>query len=356
MKEITTGELAQRLGADVEGDASLLLHGVADLEGAGEGRLAFAGGPKYYAAAAASGASAVLVPRDADLGASHPTLLRTDDVGKAFVAACLMFAPATPERPKGIDPRACVSPEAEIGQNVSIGPFAVVEAGAVIGDRTVLYPQTYVGYGASLGKNCLLYPFAMVREHCRLGDRVILHGGAAIGADGFGYDVDARGVRTKIPQLGVVVLEDDVEIGANTTIDRARFGETRVGRGTKVDNLVQIAHNCVIGENSVMCAQSGMAGTCTLGKRVICAGQAGLAGHLKIGDDTVIGAQSGVPKSLPGGQMYLGSPAVPRLEFGKQVAMVNSLPKLKEQLRVLAKRVAELEAAMSAGKTAPDGE
>lgn len=350
MTEITTGELARLLGAEVEGDASLSLRGVADLESAGGGQLAFAGGPKYYAAAAACGASAVLVPRDADLGASHPTLLRTDDVGKAFIAACLMFAPKTPERPKGIDPRACVSPEAKIGENVSVGPFAVVEAGAVVGDGTVLYPQTYVGYGATLGKDCLLYPFAMVREHCRLGDRVILHGGAAIGADGFGYDVDARGVRTKIPQLGVVVLEDDVEVGANTTIDRARFGETRVGKGTKIDNLVQIAHNCVIGENSVMCAQSGMAGTCTLGKRVICAGQAGLAGHLKIGDDTVIGAQSGVPKSLPGGQMYLGSPAVPRLEFGKQVAMVNSLPKLKEQLKALAKRVAELEAAASGAK------
>ena len=345
MTAITTGELAQRLGADVEGDPSLPLRGVADLTGAGEGQLAFAGGPKYYAAATACKASAVLVPRDADLGAAHPTLLRTDDVGKAFIAACLLFAPKTPARAPGINPRACVAPGAKLGKDVSVGPFAVVEDGAEIGDGTVLYPQTYVGYGAKIGKGCTLYPFAMVREHCRLGDRVILHGGAAIGADGFGYDVDAQGVRTKIPQLGIVVLEDDVEIGANTTIDRARFGETRVGKGTKIDNLVQIAHNCVIGENSVMCAQSGMAGTCTLGKRVICAGQAGLAGHLSIGDDTIIGAQAGVPKSLPGRQMYLGSPAVPRLEYGKQVALVNALPKLKEQLKALAKRVAELEAA-----------
>lgn len=346
MTEITTGGLAERLGAVLEGDPSLPLRGVADLEGAREGHLAFAGGPKYYAAAAACGASAVLVPEGADLGTTHPALLRTADVGKAFIAACLMFAPKTPERPKGIDPHAWVSPAAKLGKDVSVGPFAVVEAGAEIGDGTVLYPQTYVGYGAVLGKGCLLYPFAMVREHCRLGDRVILHGGAAIGADGFGYDVDARGVRTKIPQLGIVVLEDDVEIGANTTIDRARFGETRVGHGTKIDNLVQIAHNCIIGENSVMCAQSGMAGTCTLGKRVICAGQAGLAGHLKLGDDTVVGAQAGVPKSLPGGQVYLGSPAIPRLDYGKQVALVNSLPKLKEQLKALTKRVAELEAGL----------
>lgn len=349
MTAITTGELARRLGADLEGNPDIFLRGVADLAGAGPGQLAFAGGSKYYAAAAACAAAAVLVPRDADLGSVHPVLLRTEDPGKAFTSACLLFAPKTPERPRGIDPRACVSPAARIGKDISIGPFAVVEAEAEIGDGTVLYPQTYVGYGAVLGRDCLLYPFAMVREHCRLGDRVILHGGAAIGADGFGYDVDARGVRTKIPQIGIVVLEDDVEVGANTTIDRARFGETRIGRGTKIDNLVQIAHNCVIGENSVMCAQSGMAGTCTLGKRVICAGQAGLAGHLHLGDDAVIGAQAGVPKSLPGGQIYLGSPAIPRLEFGKQVAMVNSLPKLKEQLKALEKRVAELESGFDPG-------
>ena len=349
MKTITTGELAQRLGAVLEGDPDLPLRGVADLAGAGPGQLAFAAAPKYFAAAAACAASAVIVPPDADLGPSHPALLRAADAGKAFTAACLLFAPETPARAPGVDPRACVAPGAKLGKDVSVGPFAVVEDGAEIGDGTVLYPQTYVGYGAKIGKGCILYPFAMVREHCRLGDRVILHGGAAIGADGFGYDVDAQGVRTKIPQLGIVVLEDDVEIGANTTIDRARFGETRVGKGTKIDNLVQIAHNCVIGEHSVMCAQSGMAGTCTLGKRVICAGQAGLAGHLSIGDDTVIGAQAGVPKSLPGRQMYLGSPALPRLEFGKQVAMVNALPKLKEQLKALAARVAELESAARGG-------
>ena len=154
-----------------------------------------------------------------------------------------------------------------------------------------------------------------------------------------------KGVRTKIPQTGIVVLEDDVEIGANATVDRARFGETRVGKGTKVDNLVMIAHNCVIGEHSVLCSQVGMAGTTTLGKHVICAGQAGLAGHLTVGDGAVIGAQAGVPKDLPGGQMYLGAPAVPRLEFGKSLAHVAGIPKLKEQLKALEARLAALERA-----------
>jgi len=277
--------------------------------------------------------------------APRPALLRVADADAAFAAACALFAPEPVVQPRGVHPQAWVSPEAKLGAEVSIGAFAVVEAGADIGDGTTLYPQTYVGHGAKLGRGCLLYPLASIRERCVLGDRVILHNGAVIGSDGFGYTVDAQGVRTKIPQTGIVVLEDDVEIGANTTVDRARFGETRVGKGTKVDNLVQIAHNCVIGEHSVLCAQMGMAGTTTLGRRVICAGQAGLAGHLTVGDGAVIGAQAGVPKDLPGGQMYLGAPAVPRLEFGKSLAHVASLPRLKDKLKELEARLARLEQA-----------
>ncbi len=343
MTEITAGELAERLGAVLEGDPSLPLRGVADLEGAREGQLAFAGGPKYYAAAAACGASAVLVPEGADLGATHPALLRTADVGKGFVAACLMFAPKTPERPKGIDPHAWVSPDAKLGKDVSVGPFAVVEAGAEIGDGTVLYPQTYVGHGAVLGKGCLLYPFAMVREHCRLGDRVILHGGAAIGADGFGYDVDARGVRTKIPQLGIVVLEDDVEVGANTTIDRARFGETRVGRGTKIDNLVQIAHNVRTGPYCGIVAQVGVAGSTHLGTGVMLWGQVGLAGHLEIGDRVEVLAHSGVAGDLREPGTYFGAPAVPKREALRQMHVPRAVENLKAEVAALKAQVKALE-------------
>ena len=344
MPTLTTGELAARLGAGLEGDPAAVLHGVADLRSARAGQVSFAGNPKYLPKVAGSAATAVIVPQDAAIASPKPALLRVANADAAFAAACALFAPPPVVLPRGVHPQACVSPEAKLGADVSVGAFAVVEAGAEIGAGTTLYPQTYVGHGAKLGRECLLYPFASVRERCVLGARVILHNGAVIGSDGFGYTVDAQGVRTKIPQTGIVVLEDDVEIGANTTVDRARFGETRVGRGTKVDNLVQIAHNCIIGEHSVLCGQAGMAGTTTLGKHVICAGPAGLAGHLQIGDGAVIGAQAGVAKDLPGGQMYLGSPAVPRLEYGKSLAHVAALPKLKEQLKDLAARLAALEA------------
>ena len=343
MFTLTTGELAAKLGAELEGDPDVALHGVADLRAAGAGQVSFAGSPKYLPAAAASGAAAVIVPQGAAIASPKPVLLRAANVDAAFAAACALFAPSPVVRPRGVHPLALVSPEAKLGANVSIGAFAVVEAGAEIGAGTTLYPQTYVGHAAVLGADCLLYPFASVRERCRLGARVILHNGAVIGSDGFGYAVDAQGVRTKIPQTGIVVLEDDVEIGANATVDRARFGETRIGKGTKVDNLVMIAHNCVIGEHSVLCSQVGLAGTTTLGKHVICAGQAGLAGHLTVGDGAVIGAQAGVPSDLPGGQMYLGAPAVPRLEFGKSLAHVAGLPKLKEHVKSLEARLAALE-------------
>ncbi|HPC58327.1 MAG TPA: UDP-3-O-(3-hydroxymyristoyl)glucosamine N-acyltransferase, partial [Kiritimatiellia bacterium] len=287
MVTLTTGELAARLDAELEGDASAPVTGVADLKAARAGQVSFAGHPKYLPAVAASGATAVIVPKAAQVEAPRPALLRVADADAAFAAACALFAPEPVIQPRGVHPQAWVSPEAKLGAEVSVGAFAVVEAGADIGDGTTLYPQTYVGHGAKLGRDCLLYPLASIRERCVLGDRVILHNGAVIGSDGFGYTVDAQGVRTKIPQTGIVVLEDDVEIGANATIDRARFGETRVGKGTKVDNLVQIAHNCVIGDHSVLCSQVGLAGTTTLGRHVICAGQAGLAGHLTIGDGAV---------------------------------------------------------------------
>ena len=343
MFTLTTGELAAKLGAVLEGNPDAVLRGVADLHAAGAGQLSFATKPRYLAAAAASAATAVLVPPEAVLAAPKPALLRVANVDAAFAAACALFAPPAVELPRGVHPLAWVSPQAKLGENVAVGAFAVVEAGAEIGAGSTLYPQTYVGHAAKLGADCLLYPFASVRERCQVGARVILHNGAVIGSDGFGYAVDAQGVRTKIPQTGIVVLEDDVEIGANTTVDRARFGETRVGKGTKVDNLVQIAHNCVIGEHSVLCSQVGMAGTTTLGKRVICAGQVGLAGHLTVGDDAVVGAQAGVPSDLPGGQMYLGAPAMPRLEFGKSLAHVAGIPKLKEKLKALEARLAALE-------------
>ena len=343
MFTLTIGELAERLGATLEGDGQAMLSGVADLHAARAGQVSFAGSSRYLSEVATSDAAAVIVSMDALVESSKPALLHVADVGAAFAVTCALFAPPPVVMPRGVHPQACVSPEAKLGADISIGAFAVVEAGAEIGAGTTLFPQSYVGHEARLGADCLLYPFSTVRDRCQLGDRVILHSGAAIGGDGFGYTVDEKGVRTKIPQTGIVVLEDDVEIGANATVDRARFGQTRIGKGSKIDNLVMIAHNCMIGDHSVLCSQVGLAGTTTLGKHVICAGQAGLAGHLKVGDGAVIGAQAGVPSDLPGGQMYLGAPAVPRLEFGRSIAHVASLPKLKQKLKAMEARLAALE-------------
>jgi UDP-3-O-[3-hydroxymyristoyl] glucosamine N-acyltransferase len=350
--ELTARELAEKTGAELEGNGDVALHGVGDLAGAGEGEVTFVVEEKYLAGLAGCKASAAIVPKGLAVpeGARPPALLRAEDANAAFMAACAAFAPPVVRPEKGIHPSAVVSPEAKIGENVAIGALAVVEAGAEIGDGCTLYPQCYVGHGAKMGRDCILYPFAALKTRCVLGDRVILHSGAVVGSDGFGYVADRAGVRTKIPQVGIAVLEDDVEIGANACVDRARFGKTVVGRGTKVDNLVQIAHNCRIGEHSVLCAQVGMAGTTTLGAHVICAGQVGLAGHISVGDWAVIGAQSGVAKSLPGAQMYLGAPAVPRMDFARSLAHTASIPKLKEQVKALEARLAELEVRAGEGK------
>jgi UDP-3-O-[3-hydroxymyristoyl] glucosamine N-acyltransferase len=343
----TTAQLAEKLSAVLEGAPDVAITAVADLETSLPGDLAVAGSEHYLKLVPKCRASALVVPVGVPVPEPHGALLRVADVQSAFLAVCALFAPPPPELSDGVSPLACVAPDAVIGEGVSIGAFAVVEPGAVLGPGTRLYPQTYVGHHARLGANCLLYPFASVRERCVLGDRVILHNGAVVGSDGFGYTVDAAGVRTKIPQTGIVELGDDVEIGANTTIDRARFGVTRVGKGSKIDNLVQIAHNCVLGDHVVLCAQSGMAGTTNVGSHVICAGQAGLAGHLKIGDWAIVGAQAGVTKDLPGAAAYFGSPAVPRLEFGKSLAHTASIPKLKAQLKALSDRLSALEKASS---------
>ena len=319
-------------------------------EEARRGDLSFCKDPKHVQLVESTKASAVLLPPDWDKGAPC-SVIRVADPNHACMTAAKMFAPPEPVRAPGIHPTAIVDPSAKLGKDVHVGAFTVVEKGAEIGDGAVVEAQVFIGEGCKVGAKTHIYPQVTLREGTIVGADCIVHCGVRLGGDGYGFNngrrEDGSVYIEKIPQLGIVEIGDGVEIGSNTTIDRARFGETRVGRGTKIDNLVQIAHNCVIGEDSVMCAQSGMAGTCTLGKRVICAGQAGLAGHLKLGDDTVVGAQAGVPKSLPGGQVYLGSPAMPRLEFGKQVAMVNALPKLKEQLKALSKRVAELEAALA---------
>ena len=343
MFTLTTGELAAKLGAELAGAADVVLSGVADLATAGAGQVSFAGGGRYLAAAAASAAAAVIVPRDAALAGAKPVLLRVANVDAAFAAACALFAPPPVTLPRGVHPQACVSPEAKLGADVAVGAFAVVEAGAELGAGTTLYPQTYVGHAAKLGRDCLLYPFASVRERCELGDRVILHNGAVIGSDGFGYAVDAQGVRTKIPQTGIVVLEDDVEIGANTTIDRARFGQTRVGRGTKVDNLVQIAHNCVIGPHTVLAGCTGVAGSVTMGEHCIVGGAGMISGHVTLAPGTTISGGSLVMKSINQPGLYTSVfPLDSHDEWVRNAAHIRRLSHLAERVSELEKKLKEM--------------
>lgn len=240
----------------------------------------------------------------------------------------------------GIHPTAVVSPSANIGANVSIGAYSVVEDDAVIGENTVIYPQCYIGKNVHIGKNCLIYPQVVIREDCILKDFVILQAGAKIGSDGFGFSFH-DGRHQKIPQIGNVIIESDVEIQSNTCIDRAKISSTVIGANTKIDNLVQVGHNVKVGMSSIMCAQVGVAGTTDIGNGVILAGQVGLAGHMKIGDRAQVGAQSGVMNNIPAGQTYFGYPAMPQKEAFRQLAILRKLPEMYKEIKEFKKQLSQ---------------
>jgi UDP-3-O-[3-hydroxymyristoyl] glucosamine N-acyltransferase len=334
-------DIAGHLGGSLEGDGNLEISSVAGLKEAGAGDLSFLANPKYAAEVAKTKASAVIVPMDWDREVKC-ALIRCGNSDHAFAQAAELFYEPVPVPPAGVHPSAVVAESAQLGEGVSIGPNCTVEAGVVIGANTVLQANCVVAYKSVIGAGCMLYPLVSVREFCRIGDRVIVHNGTVIGSDGFGYAVQEDGSRTKIPQIGIVVIEDDVEIGANVAIDRARFGKTRIGKGTKIDNLVQVAHNVVIGEHAVMCGQSGISGSTTVGARVIMAGQSGLAGHLEVGDGAIVGAQAGVMKDIAAKDFVIGSPAMSHLQTKKMIANMVTLPKLKEKVRQLEAEVAAL--------------
>ncbi len=338
---LTVAEIARRLKGSLEGNGAVEITGLAGIREAQPGQLTFLAAPRYTAAAAATRAGAVIV--GADWRRPCPAaLIRVKNPEQAFAEAAAWFAPPEITFPPGIHPTAVIAADARLGRDAHIGPHCVVESGAVIGDRCVLVAACYVGPGASLGNDSRLYPHVSLREYVRIGARAIFHNGVVIGSDGFGYVQDGA-ARRKIPQTGIVVVGDDVEIGANTTIDRARFGQTRIGNGVKIDNLVQIAHNVVIGDHSVVVAQVGISGSTSIGERTILAGQVGIAGHLVIGSDVVVGAQSGITKDIPAGAFVLGSPAYPREKTAKLFALIAALPELKARIEALEKRLAQRE-------------
>ncbi|MBI2080558.1 MAG: UDP-3-O-(3-hydroxymyristoyl)glucosamine N-acyltransferase [candidate division NC10 bacterium] len=328
--------LARALGCTLEGDGSAEVTGVAPIETAGPGDLTFLHHPRYLQHLATTRAAAVILAP----GADRPPCpaLRHEIPYLAFAAALRLFFPESP-RWTGVHPQAAVAATARLAAGVAVGAFAVIEDGAAVGEETQIGPQVYIGRGSRIGRACLLYPQVVIREGVQVGDRVIVHSGAVVGGDGFGYARDARGRYQKVPQVGGVIIEDDVEVGANVTVDRATLGATRIGRGTKIDNLVQIAHNVVVGEDSVIVAQAGIAGSTQVGRQVTIAGQAGLVGHLRIGDGSVIGSQAGVGEDLPAGAMVLGSPAVPHMTAKRIWAAWLRLPDLLRRVRDLERRL-----------------
>jgi UDP-3-O-[3-hydroxymyristoyl] glucosamine N-acyltransferase len=328
-------DIATRIGARLEPpDSDLEITGIAAIESAAPGEIAFIANSKYAPAAKSTEASALIV--DENFPALDKPTLRTKNPHFAYAQTVALFHQA-PRYETGIHPTAVVHPSARIGQNASIGAYVVVEAEVEIGDNCTLLPYVCLYRGVKAGNNFFAHSHVAVREHCRIGNNVLLHNHVVIGSDGFGFAKDNEGRWQKILQSGIVVIEDDVEVQANSCIDRASMGETRIGRGTKIDNLVQVAHNCVVGENSMICSQVGIAGSSELGKDVILAGQVGVAGHCKVGDGVVITAKSGTHGDIPAGSMVSGIPAFDNKQWLRSVAIFSKLPELAKSVRAAAK-------------------
>ena len=335
----TLGELAATLGAQLEGDPGVRVRGVAPLETAGPEDVSFALGARHGRAAAASRAGAILTGEDVT-GLACP-VLRVPAPQAALIALLRLFHPEPPLDP-GIHRLAWVAEGAEVDPGAAVGPFAVVEQHAHIGRGSRVGALCFVGEGARLGEDVHLYPRVVVRDGVQIGNRVVVHSGAVLGADGFGYAFDGRAHR-KIPQVGGVRIEDDVEIGANTTVDRATLGVTVIGRGSKLDNLVQVAHNCEIGEDVLLVSQVGVAGSCRIGSRAVLAGQVGVADHTTIGAGAIITAKSGLTGEIPAGTVWSGIPARPTGETKRIWAAQGRLPDLLRRVRELEVRLGELE-------------
>ena len=334
----TAAQLAARLDGKVIGDGAVELTGFAPADAARPGDLTFAENDKYFERAEQSLAAAILV--DDEFSSSKKVLIQVPNARVAFAKVLpLLFPPASPA--PGIHETAIVSPKAKIDPSACIGPYCKIGDGASIGQRCVLEGGNYIGAGSELGEDVSVFPNVTIYPGCKIGHRVRIHAGAVIGADGFGYVLD-KGAHLKVPQIGNVVIHDDVEIGANVTIDRGALGSTIIGKGTKIDNLVQIAHNVVIGEHCLIVSQVGIAGSTRLGNYVTLAGQAGLAGHLKIGDKVIVAAKAGVMNDIPEGEKWLGAPAQRDRDQKREWIALRRLPELLQRVADLEKQIEEM--------------
>jgi UDP-3-O-[3-hydroxymyristoyl] glucosamine N-acyltransferase len=352
MSARSLGELARLVGGDLEGDPSIEIRGFASLESAGPGDLSFVAADRHLPAARRSGASALIAPPGLDL-AGRPAI-RVVQPYAAVAAVLRVFFPEPAVAP-GVHPTAHVADGARVSPGATVGAFAVVGQRSVVETGAVVHPHVFVGPDCRIGEGSVLHPHVVLRERVTLGRRVIVHPGSVLGADGFGYVFDGQAHR-KIPQVGGVVVEDDVEIGANVTVDRATLGETVIGRGTKIDNLVQIGHNTVVGADTIIVAQAGVAGSCRIGRGVVLAGQAGIADHVTVGDGARVGSQAGVHRDVPAGAGMIGTPAMPGDAGLRALAAIGRLPELLRDVRALGRRVAALERRLGTdGGPAPRG-
>jgi UDP-3-O-[3-hydroxymyristoyl] glucosamine N-acyltransferase len=338
---MTVSELAALVGGQLAcgADGQAIVIGVASLIESLPGDVTFFSTEKYLPQLHTTKATVALVPKGFAKEVP-PELIFCENPTNAFSKLVERFAPAPIVFAPGIHPAALVGADVRLGTGVSVQPYAVIEAGAHIGDGTVVGAHCYIGHSARIGKNSFLHPRVSVLARCVVGDRAILHSGVVLGADGFGYELQ-EGKFVKVPQLGIVQIDDDVEVGANTTIDRARFGRTWIQSGTKIDNLVQIGHNVVIGTKSIICGQVGVSGSTKIGSYVTIAGQAGIGGHIEIADQATVAAQSGVTKTLSTNQIYMGFPAMPARQFKEDIAHLRNIPRLKA-------RIAKIEQLLSA--------
>ncbi|MFC5456674.1 UDP-3-O-(3-hydroxymyristoyl)glucosamine N-acyltransferase [Prosthecobacter fluviatilis] len=343
---ITLQKLAELVGGTLSaGSPESVISGLNSLMEAGPGDVTFLGNARYLPALKTTRASAALVPEDLDAGEAREglALIRLKNPTLAFSHVIRFFGPPAVEFAPGVHPTATVAEDVVFDpQKVSIGPHAVIESGVRLGDGCRIHAGVYLGRGVQLGAECVIHANAVIKEYCVLGRRVILHSGSVIGSDGFGYEL-VQGRHQKIDQVGIVQIDDDVEIGSCTTIDRARFGRTWIGEGSKIDNLVQIGHNCTLGKHCIIVSQTGISGSTRLGNYVTMGGQVGVAGHLEIGDRVMFLAKSGVTKSIHDAGAYTGYPARPLMEGRKMLSLPAKIPDLLERVRVLEKKLAALE-------------
>ncbi len=341
--EFTAKQIAEFLGGTVEGNENATVHTFAKIEEGVPGALSFLANVKYTHYLYSTKSSVVLVNKDfTPEQPVNATLVKVNNAYESLARLMSLYASMKPGR-NGISTLASVSEKAKIGNNVYIGPFSVIEDDAVIGDNTQIYPHVIVGEGASVGSDSILYPHVTVYYGCKIGNRCILHAGSVVGADGFGFAPTPQGY-DKIPQIGIVELEDDVEIGANTCIDRSTMGRTIVRKGVKLDNLIQIAHNVEVGENTVISAQTGIAGSSKVGAWCMIGGQSGISGHLKVGDKVNLGAKTGVLSNTPDGETVMGYPAIGYRNFLRSSILFRNLPDMEATIRQLKKEIEELKA------------